>query len=243
MHAIMETAETTLAHPRTHASPAEPARFDLYTQIHKAIRAWMCDVLTRAGRMDSDDPADVAATLAAVRVLLAACRSHLAHENDFLHTAIEARQPGAARQTADDHTHHDVALERLEASVRAVERTAGATRSVAALELYRQLALFVADNFQHIHVEETQNNAALWAGYDDAELVALHDALVASIPPLEMAGWLRWLIPSVSPAERAAMLAGMRQSAPAEAVSGALAIAQAHLDSPQWHKLSATLCL
>lgn len=220
-----------------------PPRFDMYTQIHKAIRAWMCDVLVRVGRMDGDDAEDVAAALAAVRALLGACRSHLEHENPFLHAAIEARHPGGSRQTADDHAHHERALDALEVNVRAVERTAGTARSAAALQLYRQLALFVADNFQHMQVEETENNAALWHAYSDAELVALHDALVASIPPSEMAVWLRWIVPSVNAAERAMMLTGMQQTAPVEAVSGALAIAQAHLDDTQWRKLSATLCL
>ena len=33
------------------------------------------------------------------------------------------------------------------------------------------LALFIADNFQHMHVEETAHNAVLWARYTDAELM------------------------------------------------------------------------
>jgi hypothetical protein len=67
--------------------------------------------------------------------------------------------------------------------------------SCAALQLYRHPARFVAENFEHMQVEETVHNEALWAHYTDAELKALHDRLRASIPPAEMmlvpAGWCR----------------------------------------------------
>ena len=57
--------------------------------------------------------------------------------------------------------------------------------------LYRQLTLFMAHNFEHMNEEETAHNAVLWAHYTDAELVGIHDALVASIPPHEMLQFAR----------------------------------------------------
>ena len=35
---------------------------------------------------------------------------------------------------------------------------------------YRRLSRFVAENFEHMLVEETRHNAALWELYTDAEL-------------------------------------------------------------------------
>ena len=42
-------------------------------------------------------------------------------------------------------------------------------REVAALRLYRHLALFVADNLQHMHVEETENHATLIECYSEED--------------------------------------------------------------------------
>ena len=83
----------------------------------------------------------------------------------------------------------------------------------AALRLYRHLALFVAENFQHMHIEETVNNAALWACYSDAELLEIHGRLLASMPPQEHLLVARWMVPALSPVERAGMLNGGRPDA------------------------------
>jgi hypothetical protein len=53
-------------------------------------------------------------------------------------------------------------------------------------------------------LEETAHNAVLWQCYTDAELMGVHGALVASIPPHEMMLVMRWMVPFMSPAERTA---------------------------------------
>jgi hypothetical protein len=107
-------------------------------------------------------------------------------------------------------------------------------RGTALARLYRTLALFVADNFHHMHTEETAHNAVLWAAYSDAQLEAIEHALVSSIPPAEMFEALQWFVPALSAPERAGMLRGMKQGMPAEAFNGVLGIAERTL-SPRDH--------
>ena len=109
------------------------------------------------------------------------------------------------------------------------------------MKLYRHLALFVAENFEHVHNEETAGNALLWATHTDAELMAIHGALLASIKPQEMAVALRWMIPALNHAERVAMLRGMRHDAPAPVFQSVLRIAREHLAPRDWEKLTAAL--
>jgi iron-sulfur cluster repair protein YtfE (RIC family) len=223
------------------AQEATGWRVDLYVGVHKGLRALMSDVLATVGRVDAHDPADVDAAMKQVRGLLEACRLHLHKENQFLHPAMEGRRPGSAGPTADDHVHHEQAIEQLESGVLAVERSTGATRAAAALTLYRRLALFVADNYQHMHVEETDNNAVLWAAYTDEELLEIQHALVASIPPQWMAVFLRWMVPAMAPAERAALLTTIQQGAPTEVFERILAAVKPHLGERDWTKLMAAL--
>ena len=107
-----------------------------------------------------------------------------------------------------------------------------------ALRLYRHLALFVAGNFQHMHIEETAHNAVLWAHYDDAELMQLHEQIVGSIAPPEMLEVARWMVPALTPAERAAVVGGMKAEAPPEAFLGLLAHIRPHLDDRAWKQLA-----
>jgi hypothetical protein len=72
-----------------------PHRFDIYSSIHKALRALMADTLFKLGRMDPDDPQDVAQTAQDVRRLLDVCRSHANHENRFIHPLLEAHAAAA----------------------------------------------------------------------------------------------------------------------------------------------------
>ena len=222
----------------TTATLDQPARLDLYTPIHKALRLFMTDTLQRLGWLDVDDAAEFAATTEQLQALLEVCRSHVMHENQFVHTAIEARRPGASARIADEHGEHLEAIAGLEAELAALRALPSAP---AALRLYRHLSVFVGENFEHMHVEETQHNAMLWAAYDDAELAAVHDRLVASIDPDEKARIARWMLPAMSPAERAAMLLPMQQQMPPEAMRGLLAVVRPHLGDAGWDKLARAL--
>lgn len=225
------------------ASGDSVGRVDLYVGIHKALRALMVDVLTAVGRMDTDDESEFEWVSSRVLQLAEVCTSHLTHENDFVHVAMEARRPGASARIANEHIAHGAAIAELEAAVRRMRACEGETRARSALDLYRQLALFVAHNFEHMHVEETAHNAVLWAHYSDEELLALHGRILASLPAEENLFTLRWMIPAMTPAERLQVLAGMQAHAPAPAFAAALDVVQPHLDLRGWAKLSRGLDL
>ena len=212
-------------------------RFDMYASIHKALRAMMADTLVAVGRLDPNDADDLAHKLAQVRNLLAACDSHLHHEDEFVHPALEACTPGTSAATAADHVHHRAQIAALHGTLDALEQSPGLQRVAAVHALYLQLATFVADNLHHMHVEERDNNATLQAAYTDAELIDIHDRLVASIPPQEFAGTLRWMLPNLNAVERAGMLGAMAQAMPPEAFSGVLTLAHQNLSGRDWFKL------
>jgi len=226
-----------------HVAEAAAPRVDLYAGIHKALRALMADTLLAVGRMDSEDALERAQVTQRVLELLDFCRSHLRHENDFIHPALEARAPGASGKIAHEHEEHVHAIVALAEQTTALLQCEPAGRPAAALALYRALSLFIAHNFEHMHVEETAHNAVLWARYTDAELMAIEQALVASIPPEKMMGLVRWMVPFMNPAARAAMLGGMQTHAPAPAFAAAIELVRPHLTTREWDKLATRLGL
>lgn len=206
-------------------------RHDLYAHIHKALRLAMCETLTQLGRLDAGDPLDIAAGVGQLDALLDAAQHHIDKENSFLHPAIEARRAGASAAIESEHEEHldSIATLRAEgAALRAMPSPAAAQR------LYRRFASFVAHNFEHMAVEESRHNQALWASYTDAELQALHGRILASIGPREMSETLRWMIPALAPAERAELIGGL----PPEVQGPVLATARALLNDAAWAKLA-----
>ena len=216
-------------------------RYDIYLFIHKGLRSFMGEVLTDVGRLDAEDAGELARVLARVRGLLDVCRLHLDKENEYIHPAMEARRRGASSRTAQDHVGHERAFGEIETGVRAVETASDATRTAVAAKLYRHLAVFVAENFAHMEIEEAENNAVLWATHTDAELLAVEQAIVASISPEQKAIMLRWMAPSLTPCERARLFTGLKRGVPDEVFAGMLALVKPHLGKREWSKLMAAL--
>jgi hypothetical protein len=214
-----------------------PPRLDIYSSIHKALRALMADTLFKLGRMDPDDPQDVAQTAQDVRRLLDVCRSHANHENRFIHPLLEAHAPGASRAVVYEHADHEEEAGRIGAAAAGLMTCVAGERAPAAAALYRSLALFIASNFEHQHLEETVHNAVLWTHCTDAEIMTLHDALAESNAPEELLFILRWLVPAMPPAERAATMQRLRCRAAPAAFQAAMDVVRAHLSEGEWSRL------
>jgi hypothetical protein len=222
--------------PRLEEGKMTQARMDLYASIHKGLRSFMADTLGAVGRMDADDAEERDATLAQLRSLLDLLEHHANIEDRFIHVAMQSRRPGSAQESGAEHERQRGVLHDLRRQADVIE-SGGRPRAVAALELYRHLSLFVAENLGHMHEEETVNGAVLWAEFSDEELAAIHDRIIASIDAREMAQVIRWMAPSLTPCERTALFGALQAKAPAEVFHRLLEAARPHLAPRDWNKL------
>lgn len=234
IHALLDPAAQALNQP---AAP----RFDIYAGIHKALRTLMADTLSRLGRCDLDHPGDLRDTLDRTTLMLDLMASHIDSENTVIHTAIEARQPQGARQTTEDHVEHQHSIAALHQDVQALRQARPDLRPLLARHLYRQLALFVAENLEHMHVEETANNAMLWSLYTDAEIGQLEGQIVGRLSPEKVMAYMRWFAVSLSTAELTGFLQAMRLGAPAEAYDATVALIKGELSPERWDRLATAL--
>ena len=161
------------------------ARYNIYTIIHKGLRGFMTDVLHRWGRMDEGDDCERTDAIQQLQALLNMCRGHLKHENDFIHPAIEKALSGATARISREHVEHEQEIDHLEAFVSVLQAAPPAERTALARRIYRELSLFVANNFEHMVSEETDLHRALIEAYSDAEVLAIEHAIVASLSPEE----------------------------------------------------------
>ena len=219
----------------------QPPRADPYTAIHKALRHFMADTLVRIGSMDVRDAEEAGGALEQLGGLLAMLRAHVSHENTFIHVAIEQRRPGAQHRVGDDHDNHLATIDELETEARALLNARD--REGAALRLYRQLALFAAENLEHMHVEETSNHALLWELFSDAELIALHDRLMASVPVSTLAASLRWFAGALNFEELTALLGAMKSTLPTEGFAAALDGVRLQMSEARWSRLARRLAV
>jgi hemerythrin-like domain-containing protein len=211
-----------------------PVRYDPYSAIHRALRLLMTDTLARLGRLDVNDRHELTAALAQVEAALRLSRNHLTHENQFVHAAIEAREPGATQAIGAEHQEQLDTLTELQSEANALGQ---APTTPAALRLYRHLTRAVGDAFEHMHREETQLNPILWAHYTDEQILAIEQEATDAATADDRALILRWMTLAITPIERAWRYALLQRKLGAEDYQHALAIAEEVLDPRSWNKL------
>lgn len=196
---------------------------DFYYAVHKGIRLANARLLTRLGRTDAANDAEVATALADLRDHMVMGLSHLTHENAQIHAALEARCPGASDHAGEDHAHHEEAFDTLEAMAREVERAPVSFRAEALRRLYQRFALFVADDLSHMHEEETELMPLLVRHFTKSELNEIEHRIVSNIPFEKNVLFMRAMLPAANLSERRAMLDGMAAAMPAEVFDGMMA--------------------
>lgn len=196
-------------------------RWDLYGLVHKGLRLAHAEMLRRLGA--ADHRVDQSELLAALRAHLAMAAQHLAHEEDFIHPALEAARPGAAAALERDHGDHHGRLAGLLRLIGALEGASVAERPVHGRCLYLAFSVFVAEDMAHMAREETEVWPLLCALFSDAQLADLEMRIVASLTPHDNLAMMRIMLPAMTPSERIGLLGGIKAGAPSEAYAAVIA--------------------
>ena len=93
---------------------ATQPRYDMYSAIHKGIRYAHCQQLMQLSSFDIEDDAARDAVVASMRKHMVLCHGHLHHENEHIHTALEARSPGASEVAEEGHVEHEQSFAEIE---------------------------------------------------------------------------------------------------------------------------------
>jgi hypothetical protein len=208
-------------------------RVDLYGTIHKALRARLFDLGIELDRCDFGKSLEVTVALGVYRRTMGFIREHHQHEDNFLEPAL-ASCGDIAKGVAEQHAVAEAALTELDALVAAIDRGSEDRRELGG-RLCAAYRRFLIQYLDHMQREETEVNAALWAHYSDAELMALRGRLQGSIPPARFGEWLEIILPALNFEERTGMLRGIKAGAPAPAFAAATAIASRVLGSAGWN--------
>lgn len=222
---------TTMTNPTTTNPAADTAieapPIDLYREVHKGLRLALSDLVRLAGSLDATDAASVeafAALFADVDMMLVTHHRHEdgGHLGELIAQHLDAE---VAQSVHDAHERSDAMLEELRRSVAALD-----TGGTDTARLYDDLVAFAAAYFIHMNVEEQQVMPVLRAGVDPDELFAITMQIRTSVPPPDMCVFLRFMLPAMTPVERAGTLGGMKAGAPPEIFEMFWTVAQRSLE-------------
>lgn len=217
----------------------EDVTLDAYSNIHKCVRSVLFSTAVEIGTADPSSLAarrQVSARVASVVQLLA---SHAEHEDTHVQPAIVRELPEFADRITTDHARFDVQTEWLnELAQEAL--TSDRPRRVLH-KLYVEFNAFTSSYLDHQDYEERVIMPKMELAIGVPAVVAIHEAIVSSIPPQEMAETLAIMLPVLNVDERVEMLTGIRMGAPAEAFAGVCALTASVLSKDDYAQLAGRL--
>jgi len=219
----------------------EPVTFDLYRDVHKGIRGELFALTVAAGSLDPGDRAGRADFARHVGDVVGLLHMHAAKEDAVVQPALEQHAPTLAEKIGADHAA-------LEARIAAIDTLADESVNAQASdtrrrvhEVYIELASFTGVYLAHQDVEERVVMPTLERALGVEAVIGMHAAIVGSIPPDELVKALALMLPAMNVDDRAELLGGMQQNAPAPVFQGVWSLARSVLTASDVAAVAARL--
>ncbi len=192
-------------------------RMDLYSTMHKGLRAAMFDAAQAIARTEFGEAGPTGHAVAAARRLLAFLDAHAAAEDRVLMPELERLGPTVFADLQADHSRIGGLQMDITRDLDRLAAAAGEERIALGQRLHEKMNRLISEHLLHMHREETTANRLLWAHRTDEELTVLQRRIIGPIPADQLVEWAEILIPAINPQERAGFLAGLRAKvSPAE---------------------------
>jgi hypothetical protein len=178
------------------------SRVDLFTVIHKGVRALLFELALDTARVDPNATRAVDALVERIERALGFLDEHAAHEDLHVLPLVRSVAPALAAELAAEHRALDVVQIEVERAADALALAELSNRPAAAAALALVVNHLTAVQLIHMTREETEVNVALWAAVSDADLAAIRTRMIESIPRARYAEWMQIVGPALNPVER-----------------------------------------
>jgi hypothetical protein len=232
---------TTLPSLSVETAPLERVSLDLYRDIHKGLRNGLFGVTLAAGQVDPGDRDAVAGVAGRWRELVALLIGHAEHEDEFMQPVMEVHVPSVAEVVAVVHPELEAQMAALEVLAERATDTCARDRRLAVHRMYLGFASFTATYLQHQEYEELHVMPALAEKIGFEETLAIHGAIVGSIPPDEMARAATLMLPAMNVEDRVELLGGVQAGAPPEVFAGTMGLTRSVVSPADYAQVAARL--
>lgn len=217
---------------------AAPA-WDLYREIHKAMRFALSGVVTLAGNTDAGNAEGVKRLLNEWQAVSFVLLGHHEHEDRYCDPLIQRCVPELRDELETEHRRSDQAIEQLHALAARLAAAPADGRGALLQRLHLDLADFAAGYARHLRYEEDRVMPALNRALSNDELAEVTTAIRTSVPAPDMCVFIRYMVPAMNFSERLDMLGGMHAGAPPEIFEMFRAAAQACLPPQDYAAVAA----
>lgn len=214
------------------------SRFNIFNQVHKALRAMLYDTSLTIQQTYFADAEEAEAALEKVRTTVDIFDEHAAHEDHFVLPAIQQYEPSVVDAFEQEHEKDHALSERLRGLLTVYNHAIKTEIKIETGQAINHAFIeFMIFNLEHMAKEETVLNKILWRYYSDAEIMAINQRIVASIPSEEMGVTSAWMMRGMSNTEISGWLKEVEKNAPEPVFTQLFSIAEKELPDDRFRKV------
>lgn len=175
------------------------SKTDLFTNIHKAIRAVLFETASMLQRGDFADESEKDRILQQLELLFVLLHDHADHEDNLIFPAIERVAPGITDLAEAQHHDYELQMRRLEALMEQLRLSNHPEERIRlGIAINQAFDGFLAFSLIHLKTEEENILPVSLELLSEEELVAIRSRILSSIPPDISAVWMRYMLPSLN---------------------------------------------
>ncbi len=210
-------------------------RYNIFYQIHKGLRQMLYQTASQLQQTDFTQAEETNERIAQIHEVLDLFDGHAHTEDNFVLPSIETAEPAAANLFEEEHVQDHALSNRLRALLNMFHHTVSSEEKNELGSAIRvAFTEFLVFNLQHMAKEELQLNQLLWQHYNDEQLHAITQKIIAHIPPEVHVKYNTWMIRGLSNQEITLWLKNVKNTAPHFVFDGLLKLAAQELDTQRW---------
>ena len=211
------------------------ARQDLFTVVHKAIRAMIYDVGPKLQTADFTDGRITKENITQLEKILRMLREHSENEDRFVFAEVHRFDPGMVDVLKDEHRKIEKRLDLVNGVIGRMQSPATTEQKIeTGDELNRRFNELVAFYLTHLYHEETTILPATWKYFTDEQLVVIRMNTEKTCTPGHYTEWLRWMFASMNNIDLANMFKGVKTSPSPHVFEGMAQIVRETLGQGRW---------
>jgi len=191
-------------------------RFKIAEAPHKGLRNALSQLSFLAGSIDYTDKEKVSELNSLGKDIFLLLKEHSNDENTVVLAELEKKVPGSSKHDMDDHEEIERLQQKLEKDLDDIynKTMAGEDTTQAGADLYSNISKFHSRYLIHMADEETNTAKMLWDNFTDDEIIEMRNTIISRFSPELMFKWQRFILPALSPSQRAAILGSVKATAP-----------------------------
>ncbi len=185
-------------------------RVDLFTTIHKALRAMFYDMAIRIQNTDFTNNEDFNKLISDLYYLLKLLDNHSHHEDECVFNLVKENDSDILKEVEAEHELYNHKIFELTALIEKIESCSIVQRNDYQNKLNHLFTDFLAFTLQHLIKEELVIMPYLQENYTDEELIVARTKIQSNIDKEELDYWMKWMLANISASELNEMQASVK---------------------------------